>query len=165
MARAFRRTLWQSLVDAGDHHLALFRCVRLGDRLPDDARSTAFPMARSSCPGLIMLSLFTREHLQRELRHPSSRNSPARSTNCSRRRSRRLRDGPRLCRRGGDQVDHPRRWSSSPPRILFVRRPTSSTRCWMVALPDPDRGDASACSASSSASGRRVSSSSSSSRC
>ena len=59
-------------------------------------------------PGLIMLMLLTQSITQRLVRHLLPDASSARSTSSCRRRCRTLEIVHRLCRRGGDQVDHPR---------------------------------------------------------
>ena len=59
-------------------------------------------------PGLIMLSLLTREHRPTPRSASTCRNSPARSTSSCRRRCRRVEIVRRLCRRGGDQIRHAR---------------------------------------------------------
>ena len=101
MART-RRTILQSVAIAGDHDVALFRRLRRRDRLAhqqvDGVSYGAFIV-----PGLIMLSLLTQSisnasfgiyfpkftgTIYEILSAPLSR-----------------RDGDRLCRRRGDQVD------------------------------------------------------------
>ena len=130
MAR-FRRTLLAELVDAGHHHLALFRRVRLGDRLAHE-RGGRRELRRVHRAGADHAVAVHREHLQRLVRHlpPEVHRHD-------------LRDAVRagvvpgdragLRRRGGDQVDD--------PRARHPRRPRrSSCRCrsmhpfWMVAF-------------------------------
>ena len=56
MAR-WGRTLWQSLVTPGDHHRALFRRVRLGDRQPHDGMD-GISFGAFIVPGLTLLGVF-----------------------------------------------------------------------------------------------------------
>ena len=89
MARALADALAEP-GDAGHHHLALFHRVRRGDRLADD-RDRRRPLWRVHRAGADHAVPVHPEHLQRQLRHLLPASSPARSTNCSRRRSRRSR--------------------------------------------------------------------------
>ncbi len=73
------------------------------------------------------------------------------------------RDRDRLCRRGGDQVDHPRRHHPRHGGASSCRSDRASVLD--AGVPGADGGDASACSASSSASGPTASRSCRSSRC
>ena len=125
MARALR-TLLAEPGDAGDHHLALLRRLRRGDRLAHD-RSRRRRLRRLHRAGLDHAVAVHPEHLQRLVRHllPEVHRHDLRAP---------VRAGvlpgdrPRLRRRGGDQIhrprpDHPRR----PPRCSCRSR--SCTRC------------------------------------
>ncbi len=106
------------------------------------------PTAAFIVPGLIMLSLFTREHLQRQLRHLHAQihGHDLRAALGTRLAAG---DGDRLCRRGGDQADVHRPASSSRRRISSSPLPIAHPLC-DDRLPGADRRRASACSASSS---------------
>ena len=72
---------------AGDHHLALFHRVRLGDRLADDRgrRGRLRQLHRARADDAVAVH---RKHLQRARSASTCRGSPARSTNCCPRRCR-----------------------------------------------------------------------------
>ena len=112
MARALR-TLWQSLVTpviTTSLYFVVFGAA-IGGNIQANATG-GVPYGAFIVPGLIMLSLFTAEHLQRQLRHllPQVHRHDLRAALGA---DLAVRDGDRLCRRGGDQIDgarprHPR---------------------------------------------------------
>ena len=132
MART-RRTLMQSIISPVHLDVAVLRRVRRGDRLAHPAGRAASATARSSCPGLIMLSLLTQSisNASFGIYFPKFTGTIYE-----------LLSAPvsyfeivaELRRRGGDQVDHPRRSSSSATAALFVPLHIAHP-VWMVAVP------------------------------
>ena len=160
MAR-WKRTLVAEPDHAGDHHLALFRRVRLGARLPDDAngRRQLRRLHRARADAALGVHAID---LQRQLRHLFSE-VYGHDLRIAVSPDLKLRGGARLCRRGGDQVGDPGARHTRHRHLFVPVRDRSPARDDPV--PRRHQRPASACSASPSASGRRISSSFRSSRC
>ena len=131
------RTLWQSLVTpviTTSLYFIVFGAA-IGSRMTEVG---GVPYGAFIVPGLIMLSLFTAEHLQRQLRHllPEVHRHDLRAAVGA---DLAARDGDRLCRRGGDQVDRAR--PRHPRHRRLLRADPDRPPVLDGGLPGADRGD------------------------
>ncbi len=145
----------------GDHHLALFRGVRVGARQPHDGDGGG-QLRRLHRPRADLAVGVHAVDLQRELRHLFSE-VYGHDLRTSVSADLEFRGGPRLCRGGGDQVGDP--GAGHPRHRAAVRAAAGRPSAVDAASSCSGSPPASACSASPSASGRRISSSCRSSRC
>ena len=155
------RTIWQSIVSpviSTSLYFVVFGAA-IGSRITQIEGVTygAFIV-----PGLIMLTLLTQSTMNASFGIYFPRFTGTIYEILSAPVSR-IRDRARLCRRGGDQVDHPR--PDHPRHVLAVRAAAHRASVLDGGISGADRGRPSACSASSSASGPTASRSCRSCRC